>query len=87
MKDTLEMQLQLLQHRRSEEKNSNPEQSYSFISGIFREKKAPFDKQQYCSFLEKQAQEQRLNKHQQHYMSEEEYRLNANQLTVNSTLI
>jgi hypothetical protein len=82
MKDTLEMQLQLLNHRRSEEKSSNPEQSYSFINGIFREKKAPFDKQQYSQFLEKQAQEQRLNRQQQHYMSEEEYRLNANQLTV-----
>lgn len=72
MKDTLEKQLQLLNYRRNEQKNANPEQAtYSFINNIFRQKKAPFDKKQYSSFLDKQAEQQRLNKQQQRYMNEE----------------
>lgn len=55
MKDTLSRQLQLLQHKRQEDK-ANPEQvTYSFISNIFREKKPAFNKQEYSLYLEKQA--------------------------------
>jgi hypothetical protein len=86
MKDTLEKQLQLLNCRRSEEKSGNPEQvTYSFINNMFREKKAPFDKREYSQFLDKQAEEQRLHKLQQHFMSEEEYKYNSNQLNVSNS--
>lgn len=36
---------------------------------MFKEKKPAFDKREYSQFLDKQAEEQRLNKLQQHYMS------------------
>jgi hypothetical protein len=83
MRDTLEQQVEIHNHRRQEEGRPNPEQAtYAFISSIFRERKAPFDKKEYSLFLERQAEEQRLTRRQQHYMTEEEYRLNANQLHV-----
>jgi hypothetical protein len=87
MKDTLEKQLELLNYKKNEETKANPEQaSYSFIGNMFREKKAAFDKKEYAAFLAHQAEEQRNNKLQQRFMSEEEYRLNANQLNVHPNL-
>lgn len=84
IKDTLQRQIQLLHQKKKEQSLTNPEQNnYSFFNSIFRERKASVDKKEYNSYLQKQAEEQRLNKLQQHYMSEEEYRLNANQLNVN----
>lgn len=69
MMDTLSRQIQLINHRKQQDK-LNPEQvTYSFINSIFRQKKPSFDKQEYSLYLEKQAQEQRLNKIQQKYMS------------------
>jgi hypothetical protein len=71
MRDTLEKQVQLLNSRRQEEGKVNPEQAtYSFINGIFREKKPSFDKKEYSLYLEKQAEQQRLNRLQQKYMSD-----------------
>lgn len=73
MRDTLEQQLQLLHHRRQEESRVNPEQvNYSFISNIFQNKRPSFDKHEYSKILERQAEEQRLNRlKQDKYMSEE----------------
>lgn len=84
MRDTLEQQLQLLHHRKQEENRVNPEQAtYSFINNIFQSKRPTFDKQEYSKILERQAEEQRLNRlKQDKYMSEEEYRYNSNQLSV-----
>lgn len=83
MKDTLQQQLEMLNYKRMQETKTNPEQiSYSFIGNIFREKKAAFDQKEYASFLTRQAEEQRNSRIQQKFMSEEEYRLNANQLNV-----
>lgn len=83
MRDTLEQQVEIHNHRKQEEGRPNPEQAtYAFISNIFRERKAPFDKKEYSLFLERQAEQQRLSRRQQQFMSEEEYRLNANQLHV-----
>lgn len=71
MKDTLSRQVQLIHHRKQEDK-INPEQvNYSFINNIFRQKKPAFDRQEYSLYLEKQAEEQRLNRIQQKYMNEE----------------
>lgn len=63
MKDTLEKQLEHLNKKRQQERGINPEQhNYSFISGIFRDKKPAYDKRQYSMFLDKQSQEQKMNK-------------------------
>ena len=87
MKDTLERQLEVLHKKREEEGKTNPEQAnYSFISNIFRDKKPAYDKKQYSMFLDKQHEEQRMNKMSEKYMNEEEYRLNSNQLNVHHCL-
>lgn len=88
MRDTLEMQLQLQNIKKTEESRINPEQAnYSFISNVFTNKRPTFDKNEYSKILDRQVEEQRMNRlKQDKYMSEEEYRYNANQLNVNFPL-
>ena len=87
MKDTLEKQLQVIHQKKEEEHKFNPQQAnYSFISGIFRDKKPTYDKKEYSMFLDRQSEEQKKNKLSQKYMNEEEYRYNSNQLNVTTLL-
>lgn len=52
------------------------------IGNIFKEKQSPYDKRQYSEYLKRQADEQNQRKMRHKYMSEEEYRINMNQLNV-----
>jgi len=52
------------------------------MSGVFKDHKKHYDKQEYSMILDRQVVEQKRNKMQHKFMSEEEYRLNANQLNV-----
>lgn len=52
------------------------------MSGVFKDHKRHYNKHEYSMFLDRQVEEQKRNKMQHKYMSEEEYRYNANQLNV-----
>lgn len=83
MKETLEQQVKIHNSRKNSEKQVNPEDySFEFISNIYREHPPSYNKLQYEQELRKQAEEQQRRKKNLDYMSEEEYKLNANQLNV-----
>lgn len=69
--------------KRGFENKVNPEEaSYQFISNMFRPKQQTYNKEIYKQELLRQAEEQRLKKQMENHMSEEEYRINMNQLSV-----
>jgi hypothetical protein len=83
VKQMLDYQVRELAKKRTIENKVNPEDaSYSFIASMFRPKEQTFDKQLYKDELGRQAEEHRLRKLKQNHMSEEEYKINMNQLSV-----
>ena len=83
VKETLDQQVKQHNYKKFEDSKINPEHySYGVIGNIFRERVASYDKAKYVEELRMQAEEQRRKKKLENYMSEEEYRLNMNQLNV-----
>lgn len=83
MKETLDQQVKIQSYKRAEEHRVNPEEnSFAVISNMFREKPSPYDKRQYSDYLRMQAQEHKRKQNEWNHMSEQEYRLNLNQLNV-----
>ena len=85
MKQTLNKQVENHQWKSEQERRSNPaDASYAVIGSLFREKPSPYNKKEYSEYLRKQAEEQSNRKMKEKFMSEEEYRINMNQLNVSS---
>ena len=83
VKETLDQQVKQHNYKKFEDSKINPEHySYGVIGNIFRERAASYDKAKYVEELRMQAEEQKRKKKLENYMSEEEYRLNMNQLNV-----
>lgn len=83
MKETLDQQVKIYNYKKQSQKNTNPEDaSFQFISDLYRAHPPAYDKNKYYEDLRKQAEEQRNRKKQANYMSDEEYKLNINQLNV-----
>jgi hypothetical protein len=79
----LDHQVRELTKKRTIDSKVNPEElSYEFISNMFRPKEQTFNKELYKQELLKQAEEQRMRRQRENHMSEEEYRINMNQLSV-----
>ena len=83
MKEVLDNQVIVNQRKKSEEKKMNPEEnSYSVIGNVFRNRDSSFDKKKYYEFLTFQEKEQNRRKKNFNHMTDEEYKLNFNQLNV-----
>ena len=83
MKQTLNKQVENHQWKAEQERRSNPEEaSYAVIGNLFREKPSPYNKKEYSEYLRRQAEEQSSRRMKDKFMSEEEYRINMNQLNV-----
>ena len=57
------------------------------LGNLFREKKSPYDKREYMEYLRKQAEIQNSRRRKDKYMTEQEYKMNINQLNVTLLLI
>lgn len=83
VKEYLDFQVVNHNHRLSEEKKIKPsDYSYSLLDNLFRERRSPYDKKQYYEYLRHQKDEKLEKKKKEGYMSEEEYKMNMNQLNV-----
>ena len=84
MKETLDQQVRIYNYKKHSDRVVNPEEmSFQFISHLYREHPPSYNKHEYQQQLRKQAEEQRNRKKNLNYMSEEQYKLNMNQLNVN----
>lgn len=87
MKQTLHQQIERNTEQIKENSKTNPEDvAYHVINDIFKQKSIPIDKRAYSDYLKMQAEEHATRRKQERYMSDEEYRINMNQLNVNSLL-
>ena len=83
MIDSLQKQVKVYQNKKEQERRINPEDySFNFMSEVFKNKYPSYNKHQYYEELRQQAEEQRKKRKKQFYMSEQEYKLNKNQLNV-----